>query len=115
MKKMLFLAVCCCAFLATGCGNNDYQFSDLKFKEVAGGVDVVGKVKNNSGKDCGLLSVDYEYKSGSLTEEDSFIISDISNGDMADISERNFDIDINEVDDYNITVKKAECLDLEDN
>ena len=109
MKKILFCAVCC-VFLITGCGKEDYQFSELKFKEVYGGVDVVGKVKNNSGKDCSLLSVDYEYSSGSLTEEGSFLIQDVPNGETIDISETNYDLDVEEMDDYTISVKEASCF-----
>ena len=89
---------------------NDFQFSNLRFKEVAGGVDVVGKVKNNSGKDCSLLDVNYEYKSGSFIEEDTFFINDIANGDTIDISERNYDLDVDEINDYIISVKNVECI-----
>lgn len=110
MKKILLLAVCCCTFLATGCGKEDYEFSELKFKEDAGLVDVIGKVKNNSGKDCEILSVDYEYTSGSLTEEGNFMIDDIKDGEIVDISETNFDLNADEMNDYTISIKKAKCI-----
>ncbi len=87
-----------------------YQFSELKFQEVAGGVDVVGKMKNNSGKSCSLLSVDYEYSSGSLTEKGNFMLNDVSNDDIVDISERNYDLEVYEIDDYTISIKEVKCI-----
>lgn len=111
MKKMLFLAVCCCAFLATGCGKEDYEFSDFKYKRDGENVEIVGKIKNNTGKDCPFLKVDYEYSSGSLTEENSFTYMDVLSGKITDISGPTDDVTVDEVNDYKIKVKKITCID----
>lgn len=111
MKKVIFLAVCCILFI-TGCGQEKYQITDLTLEyDGYNAVYIKGKVKNNSGKKCGLLSVNYEYGSGSLMEDGSFLLEDLNDGEIRNLYEFT-SIDENEnIDTYVVKVKKVNCLD----
>ena len=116
-KTILIICGVCLVGIIIAClfifkSEYDFQFSKLRLEKGYTVVYLKGKIKNNTGKNCGGVRVEYEYGNGNLMEKGSFYIFDIGKGEILQIDEIT-DIDADEdFEDYEVVVKKAECTDI---
>lgn len=87
-----------------------FQFSELRI-EFDGyiGSDVLGAVKNVSGKDCKTLQVNIDMVNGSLTEKSYFTLENVKNNRTHKINRPVYLEDDENAEDYKIKVTDVEC------
>ena len=118
MKKLFlsFSIILIFLILLCGCGNNwrnHFEFSEINIKTIKSFNDVntyvSGKIKNNSKKTCNALWTTIEFKSGTLTAEESVNIITIDEFKPGDIIEYEESINHKNYENYYATFKNIEC------
>lgn len=120
MKKILFIAICC--LMLCGCENwkKDFQTSDIKIEVVnswnSSNTYITYTIKNISDYTCNAMNATIEFKSGTISTEETVYPSIISmplkpNQTLTDkyvIRDKNYE-------GYTATFKKIDCYDKDTN
>lgn len=117
MKKILFIGICCLCLC--GCGSswkNDFQVSDIKikttnFSDGDNMTDISYSIKNNSNYTCKGLKAIIQFKSGSITVEETIYPSTLSPLTPNGILEDKQTFFHKDYEGYTATFKNIECYE----